>query len=108
MIVTMEKSSEVTADGVLVIARVFDAPREMVWKAWTEPEQVKQWWGPEMFSAPVCTSDFRVGGKYLYCMRSPEGQDFWSTGTYEEIVPMERIVSSDSFADEKGNIISAS
>lgn len=92
----------------IVIAREFDAPRERVWKTWTEPELVKQWWGPEGFTAPACTIDLREGGQYLYCMRSPEGQDFWSTGTYREIVPMEKIVCTDSFADEKGDRVPAS
>ena len=86
----------------LVITRIFDAPREFVWKAWTEPERMKRWWGPKNFTAPVIKIDFRAGGKYLYCMRSPEGQDFWSTGVYREIVELERIVYTDSFADEKG------
>ena len=86
----------------LVITRIFDAPRKMVWKAWTEPERMKRWWGPKNFTAPVIKIDFRIGGKYLYCMRSPEGQDFWSTGVYREIVEPERIVYTDSFSDEKG------
>jgi len=92
----------------LVIERIFDAPRELVWKAWTEPERMKQWWGPKNFTAPVIKQDFRVGGKHLSCMRSPEGQDFWSTGVYQEIVLQERIVVTDSFADEHGNVVPAS
>lgn len=92
----------------LVIARLFDAPRQLVWKAWTDPEHLMKWWGPKSFTAPVCKMDFRVGGKYLFCMRSPEGQDFWSTGVYREIVPLEKIVCTDSFADENGNIVPAS
>ncbi len=66
-----------------------------------------RWWGPKNFTSPVCKIDFRVGGVYLACMRSPEGQDFWSTGIYREIVPLERIVCTDSFADEKGNVVPA-
>ncbi len=92
----------------LVITRVFDAPRELVFKAWTEPERFKRWWGPKNFTAPACTIDLRVGGVYLNCMRSPEGQDFWTTGVYREIVEPERIVYTDSFADEKGNPVPAS
>src|SRR6266699_6085351 len=91
----------------LVIERVFDAPRERVWKAWTEPEQAKRWWGPKGFTAPVWTTDFRVGGKYLYCMRSPEGKDYWGTGVYREIVRLEKIVCTNSFADEKGSVVPA-
>lgn len=92
----------------LVIIRVFDAPREQVWQAWTEPERMTRWWGPKDFTAPFCTNDLRVGGTYLYCMRSPEGQDYWSTGTYREIVAPERLVCTDSFADEQGNVVPAS
>jgi uncharacterized protein YndB with AHSA1/START domain len=95
--------AESSAGQELVITRVFDAPRDVVWKAWTDPERVKRWWGPKNFTAPVCKIDLRVGGTYLSCMRSPEGQDYWSTGVYREIVPSERIVCTDSFADEKGN-----
>ncbi|MFV5692208.1 SRPBCC family protein [Flavobacterium sp. LT1R49] len=91
----------------LVIVREFDASRELVWTAWTDPESCKKWWGPKNFTCPVCEIDFKVGGKYLNCMRSSEGKEFWSTGTYVEIVPMERIVCTDSFADEKGNVVSA-
>jgi uncharacterized protein YndB with AHSA1/START domain len=91
----------------LVIRRVFDAPRELVWKAWTEPQRLMQWWGPKGFTSPVCKMDLRVGGKYINCMRSPEGKDYWSTGVYREIVPLERIVCTDSFADEHGNVVPA-
>ena len=96
-----EKESE------LVITRVFDAPRELVWRSWTEPERMKLWWGPEGFTTPVAEMDVRVGGCYFSCMRSPEGQDYCSTGTYREIIPEERLVLTDSFADEHGNVVSA-
>ena len=58
----------------MVITRVFDAPREIVWKAWTDPKYVKQWWGPKGFTATVCQMDFRVVGKLLCCTKSPDGQ----------------------------------
>ena len=92
----------------LIITRIFDAPVERVWKAWTEPKEVKNWWGPKYFTSPVIKIDLREGGTSLYCMRSPEGQDYWSTGVYKEIVPFKRIVSTDSFADKEGNIVPAS
>jgi len=91
----------------IVITRLFYAPRDLVWRAWTEPGFVMQWWGPKGYTSPSCTIDLRVGGKYLYCMRSPEGKDFWSTGVYREIKKPERIVCTDSFADEKGNVVPA-
>ena len=91
----------------MVITRVFDAPRALVWKAWTDPKYVMQWWGPKGFTAPVCKMDFRVGGKFLYCMRAPDGQEFWNSGEYHEIVPLEKIVYSMYFSDSKGNKIEA-
>src|SRR3989442_3742388 len=80
------------ADRELVIVRVFDAPRQRVWKAWTEPERLKRWWGPRTFTAPVAKIDLRVGGAFLYCMRQADGKDIWGTGVYREIVPLKRIV----------------
>ncbi|HEX8816282.1 MAG TPA: SRPBCC domain-containing protein [Terriglobales bacterium] len=91
----------------LVVTRVFDAPRELVWKAWTDPKYVKQWWGPKGFTAPFCQMDFRVGGKFLYCMRTPDGQEGWTAGEYYEIVPQEKIVSSMYFSDSEGNKMEA-
>jgi uncharacterized protein YndB with AHSA1/START domain len=87
----------------MVVTRVFDAPRELVWKAWTDPKYVMQWWGPKGFTSPFCEMDFRVGGKFLYCMRTPDGQEFWNGGEYHEIVLHEKIVSSMYFSDSKGN-----
>ncbi|HEY3927294.1 MAG TPA: SRPBCC domain-containing protein [Candidatus Koribacter sp.] len=87
----------------MVVTRVFDAPRELVWKAWTDPKYVMQWWGPKGFTAPVCKIDFRVGGKFLFCMRTPDGQEGWNGGEYHEIVLHEKIVSSMYFSDSKGN-----
>ncbi len=105
------RESSSVANGIkreLVLTRFFDAPREMVWKAWTECAHLKRWWGPKGFTAPFCKIDLRVGGAYLFCMRSPEGKDYWSTGVYREIVPPKRIVCTDLFADEKGNPVPAS
>ena len=95
------------APNVLVITRIFDAPRALVWKAWTDPKELMKWHGPNGYTSPTYTIDLRVGGRYHGCMRSAEGQEHWSTGVYKEIVPMRKIVCTDSFADEKGNVISA-
>ena len=99
--------SSKTCEDEIVITRLFDAPRELAWRAWTEPEFVMQWWGPKDYTCPSCKIDLRVGGIYLYCMRSPEGKDFWSTGVYREIKKPGRIVCTESFADEKGNVVLA-
>lgn len=94
-----------TAKHELRIERVFDAPRELVWKTWTSPELIMQWWGPEYFTSPICKVDLRVGGEYLYCMRGPDGADYWSAGTYKEIMPMEKLVYDIAFANESGEHI---
>jgi len=89
----------------MVVTRVFDAPRELVWKAWTDPKYVMQWWGPKGFTSPACQMDVRVGGKSLLCMKTPDGYEGWNAIEYHEIVLYEKIVSSMYFSDSKGNKI---
>ena len=89
----------------MVVTRVFDAPRELVWKAWTDPKYVMQWWGPKGFSCPACQMDVRVGGKSLLCMKTPDGYEGWNAIEYHEIVLHEKIVSSMYFSDSEGNKI---
>jgi uncharacterized protein YndB with AHSA1/START domain len=103
----MTDQSNNTADAI-TITRTFNAPRELVWRAWTEPEHFMRWWGPEHYTSPVAKMDLRVGGTYLASIRSPEGQDFYSTGEYREITPPERLVFTDAFADAEGNVVPAS
>lgn len=91
----------------MTITRVFHAPVVLVWKAWTDPQFVSKWWGPKGFSCPTCKIDFRVGGKFLISMKSPDGQEFYNGGEYHEIVPHQKIVSSMFFADAKGNKVEA-
>jgi predicted enzyme related to lactoylglutathione lyase/uncharacterized protein YndB with AHSA1/START domain len=93
---------------MIFITQIFNSPLKDLWRIWTEPESIMKWWGPKDFTAPVVKNDLKEGGSYLYCMRSPEGEDFWSTGVYKEVVPMERIVATDSFADSEGNVVPAS
>jgi uncharacterized protein YndB with AHSA1/START domain len=92
----------------LVITRTFDAPRALVWRAWTEPERFMRWWGPKIFTSPSCEMDLRVGGKFLWCMQWPDGRRNYNTGEFLEIVPPERLVYTDCFADEDGNVVPAS
>lgn len=87
-----------------VISRVFDAPRHVVWKALKNPEHMKHWWGPKGFTVKVAKMDFREGGSYHYCMRSPDGQDMWGKFVYREIIKPEKIVFINSFSDEKGGL----
>ena len=96
------------ANEVQIITRIFDAPRALVWKAWTDPDYVKQWWGPKGFTSPVCRIDLRVGGRFTYCMRTPDGHDFYNGGEFLEIIPLERIVWLWYFADADGNRVNPS
>jgi uncharacterized protein YndB with AHSA1/START domain len=93
----------------LVITRLFDAPVEQVWRAWTEPEYVMRWWGPTGFTSPTCKIDFREGGKFVFHMRAPKefqgGQDFYTSGVYKKIVPLRLIEFSQGLSDKDGNRI---
>jgi uncharacterized protein YndB with AHSA1/START domain len=90
------------AERELVITRVIDAPRALVFKAWTQPEQVARWWGPKGYTTISCQMDIRPGGAYRVCMRSPQGVDHWKQGVYREIAPPERIVFTFAWEDAKG------
>ena len=95
----------------LLVTRIVDAPLELVWKAWTEPERVMRWWGPKDYSSPSCQIDLRVGGKLLFCMRAPQeqgGQDSYTTGIYQKIVPLERLEFTQSLSDKDGNVLDPS
>jgi uncharacterized protein YndB with AHSA1/START domain len=89
-----------TAQHELVISRIFDAPRELVFRAWSKPEHMVRWLGPKDWTAPSCTMDFRPGGAYRACIRSPEGNENWMRGIYREIVEPERLVFTFSWEKE--------
>ncbi len=99
---TSTAETESSTDRELTITRVFDAPRHLVFKAWTDPRHLAHWWGPSGFTLPVCEMDFRPGGTYRFCMRSPEGRDSWVQGVYREIVEPERLVMSGGWLDADG------
>jgi len=104
----MAGESATTTGQAVVIERMFDAPRELVWQAWTEPDQIAQWFGPTGYTIPSIEVDLRIGGRMLFAMRSPEGEDIWSLGVFREIDPPSRLAWDDSFADPDGNIVPAS
>ena len=85
-----------------VISRVFDAPRDLVWKAWTEPERLIKWWGPRGFDILSTKVDLRVGGIFHYHLRSPDGLEIWGKFIYREISPPEKLVYINSFSDPAG------
>lgn|SRR5262249_39761426 len=98
----LQESSQVKKKD-LVVTRIFDAPVERVWKAWSDPEHVKRWWGPNGFTSPVARIDFREGGTSLVCMRSPDNHDFYNTWSYRKIVPNRLIEFVLDWADKDGN-----
>jgi uncharacterized protein YndB with AHSA1/START domain len=94
----------------LILERVFDAPRELVFKAFSEAEHLKHWWGPRGWTLTVCNVDFRPGGIWHYCMKCIDenqgdfyGQESWGKAVYQEIVEAEKIVNVDYFSDAEGN-----
>jgi uncharacterized protein YndB with AHSA1/START domain len=89
-------------DRTLVLTRVFDAPRALVFQAWTDAERVAQWWGPQGFITQYCQMDIRPGGSFRLCMRSPAGTDHWKRGVYQEIVAPERIVFTFAWENADG------
>ena len=102
--------SQDTAQNVdkedLVVTRIIDAPIELVWRAWTDPEHVMKWWGPKYYTSPSCKIDLREGGKYVFCMRAPQeqgGQDSYTGGVFKKIVPMELLEFTQGLSDQDGN-----
>ncbi|WP_040948993.1 SRPBCC domain-containing protein [Gorillibacterium massiliense] len=106
-----EMVSNVENDRVLVLERVFDAPRDLVFRMFKESEHLKRWWGPKGWEIPVCNIDFRPGGVWHYCMKCVDqnlgqffGMESWGKGVYKEIVEPEKIIYTDYFSDAEGNI----
>jgi uncharacterized protein YndB with AHSA1/START domain len=89
-------------DREIVMTRVFDAPRRLVWDAFTKPELLRRWFGPHGWSLVVCEVDLRVGGGFRFVLRGPDGRDMGMRGVYREIVPPERSVHMESFDDYAG------
>ncbi len=79
-------------DTVLMLKRRFDAPRERVYQAWTDPAQIVKWWGPKGVTIPVCDVDLEVGGTFRSCMHHADGDDYYLTCVYKEILPPEKLV----------------
>lgn len=84
------------ADLDLELVREIDAPRELVWKAWTDPEHLKQWWAPQPFKTTECVMDLRPGGRFYTRMQGPDGEDFPGDGVFLEVIENQRIVFTDA------------
>ena len=93
-----------TDQRTLVLTRMLNAPRELVFQAWTDPGHLVRWWGPNDFTLPHCEQDFRVGGKYRFCMRAPDGSDHWVRGEYTHIDAPSRLVFTWLREDSDGDI----
>ncbi len=111
MTVTSSRTATLTlpTDEQILITREFDAPRDLVYKAWTTPELVRRWWHAKRGEVTVCEIDLRVGGKWRYVMIADDGMEVGFHGEYREIVPNERIVSTETYeglpegvSDEEG------
>jgi uncharacterized protein YndB with AHSA1/START domain len=92
------------AEGAFVISRTFDAPRDLVFKAWTEADRLAQWFGPPGATATPARLDLRPGGDFHYSMGTPDGKRMWGRWVFREVVPPERLVFSFSFSDEDGGV----
>ncbi|HET9183445.1 MAG TPA: SRPBCC family protein [Candidatus Angelobacter sp.] len=101
---TMGRLAEHLEQNEFVISRTFDAPRDLVWKAFTDPECMKQWWGPKGAKVIASKMDLRPGGIYHYGMQTPDGHEMWGKFVYREIVPPERLVLVSSFSDKEGKL----
>ncbi len=94
-----------TAGPELVLTRSFAAPRELVFRAYSSCEHLREWWGPRSWPMAECTMEFRVGGVWHYCLRGPTpGDESWGRAEFEEIVRPERIVYTDAFSDADGSV----
>ena len=100
----MTATQTVAPGREFVISRVLDAPRDLVWKCFTDPEHMKQWWGPKGVKIVKSEMDLRVGGTYHYGMQTPDGSVMWGKQVYREITPKDRLVFINSFSDENGGL----
>jgi len=104
----MSSKNNLATDGFgreFLITREFDAPRELVWRAWTEPQHLAQWWGPHGFTNPVCDWEARPGGKIYDVMRAANGMEFPMHGEFRELVAPERLVLACGALDEQGRLL---
>lgn len=94
----MNDTNEASGDRELVLVKTLEAPRQAVWRCWTEPELLKQWFAPRPWTTPHAEVDVRPGGTCLVVMRSPDGEDMANPGVYLEVVPNEKLVFTDAYS----------
>jgi uncharacterized protein YndB with AHSA1/START domain len=100
----LEEQAAIMTGPILEIERLFNAPRALVWKAWTEKDRLAQWWGPKGLGMASAELDLRPGGRFLYCMRTPQGQEMWGKFEFRDVIPPQRLVFVNSFSDKDGGI----
>ncbi|HSU06834.1 MAG TPA: SRPBCC domain-containing protein [Acetobacteraceae bacterium] len=93
-----------TTDRELLVTRIFDAPRALVFRAWTEPERAASWWGPQGFTTLSCRMDVRAGGGFRVSARAPDGTVHCKSGIYREVVVPERLVFTYGWEDAQGGL----
>jgi uncharacterized protein YndB with AHSA1/START domain len=99
----MSSTASLPMERELTIVRTFDAPRALVFRAWTDPKMMVQWWAPRHFTNPVCELDVRIGGALRIVMRGPDGSEHPMKGVFTEVVTNERIVFTNIAVDAAGN-----
>jgi uncharacterized protein YndB with AHSA1/START domain len=102
---TSNKAAQDYAGREFIITREFEAPRELVFRAWTDPKHLAQWWGPKGFTNPVCEWDAQPGKRIYVVMRGPNGADYPMGGEFKEIIAPERIVFTSGAMDEKKTLL---
>lgn len=97
------KASSRVEGSKLIIERFFDAPKELVFSMFIEPNHLGRWWGPNGWETAIYKMEVKPGGVWHYCMRSPDGRESWGKALYREVSPPDRLVYVDAFSDEQGN-----
>jgi uncharacterized protein YndB with AHSA1/START domain len=100
----MPAATEKNSPDEFVISRVFNAPRNVVYRSWAEPDELQKWFGPKDVSIFYSKGEVKPGGTYHYAMRTPDGQEMWGRWVFREIVPPERLVWVNSFSDKDGGV----
>jgi len=102
-----EEQLVLMSSEVFTLSREFDAPRDLVWKVYTEAEHLSKWWGPQGFKMVTAKVDLRPGGLFHYCMQSPDGHEMWGRFVYRDITAPEQVIFTNSFSDKDGNAVRA-
>jgi uncharacterized protein YndB with AHSA1/START domain len=100
---TMLAEPQLVGDREILATRIFDAPRDLVWKVWTEREHIEKWWGPNGFTTTTSRMDVKPGGMWRYVMHGPDGRDYENRIVYVEVVKPERLSYSHDDADDSGD-----